>query len=219
MPAVQPPPVDLPVLGPDGRMTPPWSDFFVGLQTGVDTGTAPADGRYLVATANGDLTNEVNLGALTTGLLRIAVALGIATVSSGLPALAQSSPADPTGTTSLTGVMMGLAGSITPTMTGRIRVVVCGTIFNANAIGDGANVQIRTGTGSAPANGDALTGTTAGGLSKYIAPTTACKVPFAVSAIVSGLTLNVARWIDVGLAATTAGTATITDLSVSAHEV
>lgn len=135
------------------------------------------------------------------------------------PVVAQSSPADPTGTADLTGKMMGLAGSITPTKTGKIHVTITGTIFNAGGIGDGANVQLRTGTGSAPANGDALTGTTAGGLVKFISSTTAEKVPFTVCAIVSGLALATAVWIDLGLAATTGGTATVTDLSVTAFEL
>lgn len=134
-------------------------------------------------------------------------------------AVVQASPADPTGTTDLTGKMMGLAVSIMPVNTGRILVVISGTIANATAIADGANVQLRTGTGSAPANGDALGGTVAGGLVKYVAATTAQKSPFTVSAIISGLTLATARWIDLGLAAVTGGTATVKDLSVSAYEL
>lgn len=133
-------------------------------------------------------------------------------------AVTQSSPADPTGTTDLTGKMMGLSVTITPVATGRIMVTISGTIANATAIADGANVQLRTGTGTPPANGDALGGTVAGGLVKYVAATTAQKAPFSVQAIVSGLTLATARWIDLGLAAVTGGTATVKDLSVSAYE-
>ncbi len=136
----------------------------------------------------------------------------------GAGAVLQSSPADPAGTANTGGLMMGLAGTITPVTTGRIHVTITGTIKNATAIADGANVQLRTGTGSAPANADALTGTTAGGLVKYVAPTTACKVPFTLCAIVTGLSLNVARWIDVSLAAVTGGTAEITDISMTAYE-
>lgn len=136
----------------------------------------------------------------------------------GAGAIAQSSPADPTGTTDATGKMMGLAVSLTPVSTGRVMIVISGTIANASGIADGANVQLRTGTGTAPANGDALTGTVAGGLVKYVSATTAEKAPFSVNAIVTGLTLATARWIDLGLAAVTGGTATVKDLSVSAFE-
>jgi len=138
--------------------------------------------------------------------------------SAGAGAVVQSSPADPTGTTDATGKMMGLAASITPASSGRIHVTITGTIKNASAIADGANVQLRTGTGAAPANGDALTGTARGGLVKYVAATTAQKVPFTVCAIVSGLSLSVAVWLDLGLAAVTGGTAEVTDLSVTAFE-
>jgi len=134
----------------------------------------------------------------------------------GTGAVVQNSPADPTGTT--TSGMMGLASVITPVTTGRIHVTITGTIANATAIADGANVQLRTGTGTPPANAAALTGTVAGGLVKYVAATTAEKAPFTVCAIVTGLTLNTARWIDLGLAAVIGGTATVKDLSVTAFE-
>lgn len=220
MPPLQPPPFNQVWAGKDGRVPAgPVQDFLLAQQQSIVTGAAPSDGRYLVTQTNPDLTNEVNLGALTAGYLHIRVALGVATVVSGFAVSTQASPANPTGTTDTTGVMMGLGGVITPTVTGRILVTVCGTIFNPTAIADGAKVQLRTGTGTAPANGDALAGTAAGGLQQYVAATVAEKAPFSVTAIVSGLTLNAARWIDVSLAAITGGTATITDLSLSAVEV
>ncbi len=52
----------------------------------VDThgggGGAPVDATYLTSTSNSTLTNEVNLGALATGLLLGTVASGISTISS-----------------------------------------------------------------------------------------------------------------------------------------
>jgi len=49
-----------------------WSTF---------NGKAPSGASYLTATAEGGLSAEVNLGALTTGLLKISVAAGVATPS------------------------------------------------------------------------------------------------------------------------------------------
>src|SRR5439155_1649764 len=72
-----------------------------------------------------------------------------------------STPLNPTGTADTTGKMMGLAGAITPQVTGNIRIAVCGSIAN-NTIADGGKLQIRVGTGTAPNNGDALTGTAYG---------------------------------------------------------
>ena len=117
---------------------------------------------------------------------------------------------------------MGLAGSITPTRTGIILIVITGDLAN-NTGDDGAQVQIRTGTGTAPANAAALTGTTRGGLVKMnnlnsggSSVTNRC--PFACSAVITGLALNTAIWIDISLAAITGGTANARDISISVLE-
>ena len=134
----------------------------------------------------------------------------------------QSTPANPTGTASTTGVMMGLAGSITPIRSGIIKITISGDMTNGTNV-DGAQVQIRTGTGSAPANQAALTGTARGGLVRMTNPTDTrggrVTVPFSTNAIVSGLTSGTAYWIDAGLAAITGGTATIANVSISAVEL
>jgi hypothetical protein len=145
------------------------------------------------------------------------------------PASNYAAVANPTGTSNTTGVMMGLGlaggdgthGGITTSAatSGLVMMTISGTIFNATAIADGAKVQLRFGTGTAPINTAALTGTTRGGNVQYIAPTTATKVPFCITALATGLTASTAYWIDVGLAAITGGTATITDLSISAYEL
>ena len=137
--------------------------------------------------------------------------------ASGAPAHTQSSVASPTGTTSTTGVMMGLAGTVTPAYSGTVHVSVCGDITNSTS-GDGANVQLRTGTGSAPANAAVLTGTTRGSLVKFVAASATNKTPFCVQWTVTGLTLGTAVWIDVGVAAVTGGTATIADVDILADE-
>lgn len=135
-----------------------------------------------------------------------------------LAARTQASPSNPTGTTDTGGKMMGLAVAITPVLTGVILVLLSGSVANDTS-GDGAKVQLRTGTGTAPANAAALTGTTAGGLVAFVAAAAAQSVPVALQAIVSGLTLGTAVWIDVGLAAVTGGTASLTALSVTAVEI
>lgn len=221
MPPLQPPPFNQVWADPKTGKVPagPVQDFLLAQQKAIVTAAAPADAAFIVTQTNPDLTSEVNLGALAPGYLHITVALGVASVLSGFAAFSQASPANPTGTIATAGAMMGLGGTITPLVTGRILITVSGTIFNPTAIADGAKVQIRTGAGSAPANGDIVTGTAAGGLQQYVAATVAEKAPFSVTAIVSGLTLNVARWIDVSLAAITGGTATISDVSVTALEV
>lgn len=143
---------------------------------------------------------------------------GKVTTPNGQNPVQQTSPGDPTGTTSATAVMMGLAGSLTPLLTGRILVLLSGTIANATAIADGGTVQIRFGTGAAPANGDAVTGTLIAA-QDYVAATTAQKSPFGLHGVISGLTLGTAYWIDAALLAITSGTATIKKASLTLLEL
>ena len=136
-----------------------------------------------------------------------------------------SQPANPTGTTNTTGVMMGLGhspasiGFKANLGTGAVLVTICGTIFNAGGVGDGAKVAIYAGTGAAPANGAALTGSQYSTYLQYISSTTAGKVPFSITTIITGMTPNTQYWLDLALAAITGGTATVTDIQVSAIEL
>jgi hypothetical protein len=133
-------------------------------------------------------------------------------------------PGDPTATASTVGVMMGIASTITPVVTGKILIIISGDIDNDTGDTNGAQVQIRTGTGTAPVNGAALTGTTRGGLVKMTVNTSGGgtsvpRVPFSLNAIVSGLTLNTALWVDISLAAIVGGNASVRDISVSIVEL
>lgn len=134
-------------------------------------------------------------------------------------ALANSAlaPSNPTGTTSLTGVMMGLAGSITPARTGNVLVFIKGSLRN-NTASRGCTVFITYGTGSAPANGDALTGTQVGGES-FTDGMAANSIPaFTADGLITGLTPATAYWIDVSLAARTSGTCTLFSPVITAVE-
>ena len=132
---------------------------------------------------------------------------------------AQASPGNPTGTTSTAAaVMMGLAGSVTPKASGKVLIEISGNVTN-NTINDGATVQISYGTGTAPTNAAALTGTQAGNIARFTAAAAAQKVPFSCQVIVSGLTVGTAYWLDVAVAAVTGGTATVTDISITAYEL
>lgn len=127
-------------------------------------------------------------------------------------------PSNPTGTTSLTGVMMGLGQLFTPGFSTRILVHISGLVANS-LINDGYTIQVRYGTGTAPANGDALTGTAIGAAQSGTSLIAADKKGFSLPVIITGLTIATQYWIDISLAAVTAGTATATNISVIAHEV
>ena len=144
--------------------------------------------------------------------------IGDGITAGGLPvvgplATSGTLPSDPVGTTSTTGLMMGLGIGITPLVSGNFKVDLVGSMTN-NTGGDGAKAQLRHGTGTAPTNGAALTGTTAGSLVEATALSGGQKIPFALTALVTGLALGTAVWFDVGLAAILGGTAGISDLSV-----
>lgn len=135
----------------------------------------------------------------------------------------QATPSAPTGTTSTTAVMMGLAdglaaGSVTLQGSGRILIMLSGVMKN-DTTADGVTVQLSYGTGTAPGNGDALTGTQVGAIVSFTALTGMLSSPFAVQAIVSGLTVGTTYWLDAAVKAVTAGTATISLLSLSAIEL
>jgi hypothetical protein len=113
--------------------------------------------------------------------------------------------------------MMGLAGSITPTGSGKILIIISGDLMMSGG-GDEGRVQIRYGTGSAPANGAAATGTAAGALQRSNPGTGNDPIPFSVNAVVTGLTPSTAYWVDLTLQSSS-GTATIKDVSISIVEV
>jgi hypothetical protein len=130
----------------------------------------------------------------------------------------QTSSASPTGTTSATGVMCGLAGLITPTQSGKILVTVNGSLNNSAASG-GCQAQIRWGTGSAPANAAALTGTAVGVNCQRTGAWGANVVtPYSITALITGLTIGTQIWIDIGESAVATGTANLT-ASITAMEI
>lgn len=129
-----------------------------------------------------------------------------------------ATPGDPTATTSTTAVMMGLAGTITPATTGSIMVFITGTGSNATGSA-GFGVNIRYGTGAAPANGAALTGTAIGIQQNTVNATATAGDGFSCAGIVTGLTVNTAYWIDISLKTISAGTASLAGLTISAYEI
>src|SRR6185437_12477967 len=122
----------------------------------------------------------------------------------------QAAPANPTATASTTQVMMGMGATchLTPTYSSRVDIDFVGTVTN-NTAGNVTSMNIRFGTGTAPANGAALTGTallntvtSGGGTGALQAPS------FHLPAIATGLTPGTAYWFDMSIAAS-ANTSTI----------
>lgn len=128
--------------------------------------------------------------------------------------------AAPTGTTSATAVMMGVnsgASIITPTKTGRV-VFTANCQMANNTVNDGVTVDLRTSTGTGPANAAAVTGTLRGLAQTKTSLVAADRGAFGVSVVVTGLTIGQAYWADLSVLAVTGGTASVTGVTISALE-
>lgn len=134
------------------------------------------------------------------------------------PGSATATSAAPAGTTSTTAVMMATGGTLTPARSTRALLIISGQMANAT-INDGATVQLRYGTGTAPINGAAVTGTQAGASQTSTSLVAASKSGFSIAAVVTGLTIGTAYWVDVALNAVTGGTATVTGVTVTTEEI
>ena len=137
----------------------------------------------------------------------------------------QTVAANPTGSTSAAGTMAGLGtvtwgtAVITPVTSGKIFVTIAGTLSNSGA--QAAQTAIRYGTGAAPINGATGTaGTQIGPVATRSNIGAALSVPFALSAVITGLALNTQIWLDlIVVAVAGVGTATVSFTSVAAYEL
>jgi len=146
-------------------------------------------------------------------------AANVVVTGAGALALANynATPSNPATTTSTTGVMAGLAGAITPTRTGKVLLTITGSYGNGTAA-RGSSVKLRYGTGTAPGNGDALTGTAIGNnpiLNNAAANHTS---PFAATSIITGLSVGVAYWLDLEYQSITSGTTSMYNVTITAVE-
>lgn len=133
--------------------------------------------------------------------------------------LFQSGNLAPGGTTSTSGVMAGLgsAAGIAPQLTGRLLVAISGSMQN-NTANMGVQVQLRWGTGTAPAGGAAPTGNAFGPVQRAYLPLAGGFEPLCIVAIITGLPLGTPIWLDVTQAALGGGTANVSGVAIAVHE-
>jgi hypothetical protein len=168
---------------------------------GSSAGVSSIAGNTGAFTLSGGINNSTNA---------IQLSLTNATLQTGSLA--------PTGTTSTSGVMMGLGSTchITPVYSSRIQVSF--QIDISNSVASSANtVSLRFGTGTAPTNGAAVTGTQVGSALNGQIQSAAVILPATLTAIITGLTPGTAYWLDLGLV-TTSGTSTLQNVSCNAME-
>lgn len=132
-----------------------------------------------------------------------------------------ASAAAPTNAGSYSMQGLGAGVSITPTTTGRVQVTVSGVIVSTSTVVDtGITFQMCHGTGTAPANGAAQTGTATGSVVEFTQPSAATAagdvhVPFSTAWAISGLTVGTAYWIDLtAQAVTTPSVVSLSQISV-----
>lgn len=167
---------------------------------------------------SGTVTLTTVTGALGSVTARLPAVTGTLLSTGG--ATVDASPGDPTATSSTTAVQMGLGGTckLTPLVSTRLHIVFTGNSYNlTNA--DGTSVIGTYGTGAAPGNGAAGTGTTFGNLAYNVNGSAVLEQTFSVSAVVSGLTVGTAYWLDLRAAAVTGGTSQITGVHCMAFEM
>jgi hypothetical protein len=105
---------------------------------------------------------------------------------------------------------------ITPTYSTRIEVEFTGLMSESS--GGSLSLQTQWGTGTAPANSAASTGSAVGSsVGVNGSGTTGISAPFKIGGIITGLTTGVAVWFDA--LETFAGSASLSSLSCCAHEV
>ena len=136
-------------------------------------------------------------------------------------AVFSSTVTNPTGTTSVgTQKMMGMGATctITPTTSTRVHFQFVGQVLN-NTVNDGAFGQLAYGTGTAPVNGAAATGTNIGNGPVLSTATAGTGYPFNMSGVATSLTPGTAVWFDLSLSALVGGTASVSNVTCVAFEM
>jgi hypothetical protein len=178
---------------------------------------------FIIDESDGTKKLAFQCSGITTGTTRTVTVpdkSGTMAMTSDIPTNAtQYLPSNPTGTSSATQVMMGIGGNVsfTPTFTGKVKITFECDI-EVSSGGSDLGTRLRYGTGTAPANAAALTGTTIGRASLVSPPNGGDPMAHCLTAIVSGLTLSTAYWFDVSLG-TTGGTAAMKNICVIVEEI
>jgi hypothetical protein len=126
-------------------------------------------------------------------------------------------PSNPTGTHSTTAVMMGLGSSLTftPSRTGNVLLHITG-VMSINNAANSCTAILRYGSGTAPANGVAASGTALSATVTVFMPNNnGPEMPTALVAVASGLTVGTAYWYDLAMSSVTGSTTTCSMVAIT----
>jgi hypothetical protein len=184
--------------------------------------TAPATGLGAVGdwylnTATGDVFEKTASTTWTprAGIMGPTGATGPQGPAGTLPACAslQTGALNPPIPTNVAMKMMGLAGLITPTATGKLLVtIVCSAMNPQSCV---FQFQIQCGTGAAPASGATLAGTQVGAALVQMIT----QGPFSITGLITGLPVGTQRWIDLAGQRLSGAAGTISGVTITAVEV
>jgi len=201
-----------------------------GLTTGNSGGVVCFTASATMASSNALAANGVvigggagacptNITAGTAGQLLVGTAAAPNFVTPASTTVTSASPSAITpGTSAYVMLGLGSTATITPAATGRIFMTISGTLLIGSTT-NGALTRCTYGTGAAPGNGVAETGSTVGIAQAYLAGAATEKAPFVCQGVVTGLALATAVWLDVSAENTTGSQAlTYSQVTVSAFE-
>lgn len=119
----------------------------------------------------------------------------------------QTQPTNKTAITGTTEKMMGYAVAFTPRRSGKLEIQIDGNI-TVDTTAQTTTARLKYGTGAAPENDAAVTGTQAGKTKTFVGLTGMLTVPFAMTAFVNAqANVGVAMWFDFDAKTSDAGAA------------
>lgn len=172
-----------------------------GHATLINNGISPTGGIALDPSG-------VNCVSLTAACASQSASTGVANAGS------------PTGNSTIAAKMMGLGSTcaITPLQSGK--VLISFNFTHANAAVTTDTLQTMRGTGTAPANGVASTGTAVGNARLLFEPSGTANMQHSLSYLVTGLTVGTAEWFDFALTSgSNTNSATVAAVDCSLQEV
>lgn len=166
---------------------------------------------------------HILLSGLLLGTVLMATMGQVSLTRAFNPAFTHASPANQTGNATSTLKMNGLGAAaapctITPQSSGRVLFTITGQLVQTTTA-DGVKVLLVEGTGAAPANAAVAAGTVISAAQTWTALTGQLTSQFSIISTATGLSAGTAVWFDLQVADVTGGTASVTNVDCTAHEI